>query len=152
MTLFKRALQFSLLACWSGLLVMTAPAAHAQSTAASDEVFQGMGGKPGIEKIVQIFLPIVLADDRIKDSFKDTDMERLGTLLAEQFCHLGGGPCKYSGKDMKTAHEDFIITNAQFNALAEDLQLAMEEYGVPSRIQNKLIAKLAPMQREVVTK
>ena len=53
---------------------------------------------------------------------------------------------------MSTAHQQMHITNAQFNALAEDLQIAMDKHGVASSVQNKLIAKLAPMQRAVVTK
>jgi hemoglobin len=114
--------------------------------------FDGLGGKPGIKKIVDTLLPIVLADPRIKDSFQDIDMKHLGMRLEEQFCMLSGGPCVYKGKDMVDIHDGLNITNAQFNALAEDLQIAMERNGVPSRIQNKLVAKLAPMQRGIVTK
>lgn len=127
-------------------------AAFAQTAVASDAVFQQFGGKAGIDKVVADFLPFLLADDRIKDTFKDADMERLGTLLAEQFCQLTGGPCTYSGKDMREAHKDMQLNNAQFNALAEDLQFAMEKNGIASSAQNKLIAKLAPMQRTVVTR
>ena len=97
-------------------------------------------------------MPLLLADNRIKDTFKDADMDRLGNLLAEQFCQLTGGECKYSGKDMREAHKDMQLNNAQFNALAEDLQFAMEKNGISSAAQNKLIAKLAPMQRTVVTR
>lgn len=118
----------------------------------SESYYQALGGKEGIRKIVDDFLPIVLEDPRIKESFKDSDMERLSNMLQEQFCQLSGGPCKYSGKDMKTIHEDLKITNAQFNALAEDLQIAMERNGVPTRTQNKLLARLAPMQRQIVTR
>jgi hemoglobin len=114
--------------------------------------FEGLGGKPGIKKIVDTLLPIVLADPRIKESFQDIDMKHLGMRLEEQFCMLSGGPCVYKGKDMVDIHDGLNITNAQFNALAEDLQIAMERNGVPSRIQNKLVAKLAPMQRGIVTK
>jgi hemoglobin len=60
----------------------------------------------------------------------------------------GVGPVR----DMKTVHQDLQITNAMFNALAEDLQIAMEQHNVPSSISNKLVAKLAPMQRDIVTK
>jgi hemoglobin len=117
-----------------------------------DATFRALGEKNGIEKIVKELLPILLADSRIRQSFKDVDMERLSAKLQEQFCVLAGGPCKYSGKDMKLIHEDLKITNAQFNALAEDLQVAMDRQGVAPRAQNKLIGKLAPMQREVVTR
>jgi hemoglobin len=127
-------------------------AASSLALAQDDATFQGLGGKPGIKKIVDTLLPIVLADRRIKDSFQDIDMKHLGMRLEEQFCMLSGGPCVYKGKDMTEIHDGLNITNAQFNALAEDLQIAMERNGVPSRIQNKLVAKLAPMQRGIVTK
>jgi len=126
--------------------------AQAVTSADGDATFRGLGGKDGIEKIVKDLLPILLADARIKNSFKEVDMERLSVKLQEQFCVLAGGPCKYTGKDMKIIHEDLKITNAQFNALAEDLQVAMDKHGIAARAQNKLIAKLAPMQREVVTR
>ena len=55
-------------------------------------------------------------------------------------------------RDMTTVHQDLKITNAMFNALTEDLQIAMERHNVPNSVANKLVAKLAPMQRAIVTK
>ncbi len=118
----------------------------------SDTVFQKLGGKEGIDNIAAELVSLVLKDVRIKDTFKDVDTDRLKEKLAEQFCELSGGPCKYSGKDMTTIHQDLAISNAQFNALAEDLQIAMDKFNIASRVQNKLIARLAPMQRNIVTK
>ena len=135
-----------------------------QTPYADDKVYQGLGGKEGIKKIVDTFIPIVLADPRIKHGFADFDMEQLNVRLREQFCELAGGPCKYTGKyrdktmdgvgtvrDMATVHQDLKVTNAMFNALTEDLQIAMERNGVATSVANKLIAKLAPMQRDIVT-
>ena len=123
---------------------------HAQTVAAP--VFDAMGGKEGIANITGEFVALILADTRINASFKDVDQERLRKMLAEQFCELSGGPCKYSGKAMDVIHDGLDITNAQFNALAEDLQIVLERYKVPSSAQNKLVAKLAPMQKLIVTK
>ena len=136
------------LAC-AGL--MACSSLPAQQTG-GDAVFQGLGGKPGIRNIVATLIPVILADPRIKDSFVDSDMKNLALRLEEQFCVLGGGPCVYKGKDMVEIHDGLNITNAQFNALAEDLQIAMQRNAVPSRVQNQLMAKLAPMQRGIVTK
>jgi hemoglobin len=119
---------------------------------AADATFQGLGGKAGIKKIVAALIPLELSDPRIKDSFADIDMKKIGLGLEDQFCELSGGPCRYKGKDMVEIHDGLNITNAQFNALVEDLQTAMDSVGVPTRFQNKLLAKLAPMQRGVVTK
>jgi hemoglobin len=131
-------------------LVACAPMAPQQ--ASSDALFRELGGNVGIHAIVRTLIPLVLADPRIKESFTDIDMKNLALRLEEQFCVLGGGPCVYGGKDMVEIHDGLNITNAQFNALAEDLQLAMERNSVPSRVQNQLLAKLAPMQRGIVTK
>jgi hemoglobin len=136
-------------------LLLTPSASLAQTPYTEDSTYRGLGGKEGIDQIVATFLPLIQSDPRISESFKDTDMAQLKTRLAEQFCEYAGGPCKYTGKykgrDMESAHVDLKITNAQFNALTEDLQLAMERNAVPSQVQNKLIAKLAPMQRVIVT-
>jgi hemoglobin len=120
--------------------------------AADDATFRGLGGKPGIRQIVATFVPLVLADPRIKETFSDSDMKHVAMRLEEQFCVLSGGPCEYKGDPMKEVHGGLKITNAQFNALAEDLQIAMERNAIPSHVQNKLVAKLAPMQRAIVTK
>ncbi|PWF43382.1 group 1 truncated hemoglobin [Massilia glaciei] len=119
---------------------------------ADDSLYIGLGAKEGIRKIVATFVPLVLADARIKESFSETDIKNLTLRLEQQFCVLAGGPCEYKGSKMTEVHDGLNVTNAQFNALTEDLQIAMERNGVPSRIQNKLVALLAPMQRGIVTK
>ena len=78
-------------------------------------------------------------------------MDRFRHLLAEQVCQLADGPCNYTGRSMAAAHRGLDLTRAQFNAGAEDLQDAMTAVGVGYHTQNRLIAKLAPMQRDVVT-
>jgi hemoglobin len=53
---------------------------------------------------------------------------------------------------MAEVHSTLGITNADFNRLAEDLQVAMDHHGVSFPTQNRLVALLASMQRVVVTK
>lgn len=132
-------------------LLLAAGTALAQAPVPDDSTYQGLGGKQGIKNIVSTFVKLVLADQRINANFRDTDKVNLEIRLAEQFCELSGGPCKYGGKSMADIHDGLNITTAQFNALAEQLQVAMEQHDVPSRIQNKLVAKLAPMHRDMVS-
>jgi len=145
-------------------LCLVSSLACAQTPYTDDSTYRGLGGKEGIKKIVDTFVPMLLADPRIKETFADFDMDQLNLRLQEQFCEFAGGPCKYTGKyhdkamegvgpvrDMKSVHQDLKITNAMFNALTEDLQIAMERNNVPTWYSDKLIAKLAPMQRDIVT-
>ncbi len=147
----------SLTALLCSLLLVANPsmaqsATPANAAVADDTVFQGLGGKDGIKRIVETFVKLVLDDARINTNFKETDKANLKLRLYEQFCELSGGPCKYGGKSMVDIHDGLNITDAQFNALAEQLQVAMEQHNVPSRIQNKLVAKLAPMHKDMVIK
>ena len=115
-------------------------------------LFEAFNGEAGISRVVDDMVDRNLADPRIKDIFAASDIVRLRRTLKEQFCFILNGPCDYTGMDMKSSHADHGITNREFNALVENLQLAMNTEGVPFRAQNKLLAKLAPMQRDVVTR
>ena len=134
------------------LIAILLAAASLQAHAADDSLYNELGGSAGIRRVVADLVPALQADARINATFDGVDMERLAAKLEEQFCEVSGGPCKYSGKDMTTIHEDLKVSRAQFNALVEDLQAAMRRNDVPSRTQNRLLARLAPMHREVVTK
>lgn len=117
---------------------------------AGDAVYKAFHEKAGIDRIVADTVDRSAADPRISDIFKNRDLPHLKEMLSVQLCYILGGPCTYAGKDMKTAHKDMGVRVADFNALVENLQKAMDREGVPFRMQNRLLAKLAPQQRVVV--
>ena len=113
-------------------------------------VFAAFHGRDGVRRIADDFVDRVEKDPRIKDVFAAADNVRLKRTLAEQFCYVLNGGCAYTGRDMREAHRGQGLQNADFNALVENLQSAMDAEHVPFRDQNVLLAKLAPMQRAVV--
>lgn len=127
-------------------------AAPAATTAAPAGLYQALGEKPGITRLVDDFVNRVVKDPRIGGHFKDTKPAALKESLTDQICQLSGGPCKYEGADMKSAHADMDINKGHFNALVEVLQSAMDAQGIPFAQQNRLLALLAPMHRDVITK
>ncbi len=148
----KKTLIALCMAC-AGLLAVPA---LAQSTAAHSStapagLYQALGEKAGIERLVDDFVNRAVKDPRIGAHFKDTKPAALKESLADQFCQLSGGPCKYEGADMKSAHADMDINKGHFNALVEVLQSAMDAQGIPFAQQNRLLALLAPMHRDVIT-
>lgn len=136
------------LACLLFAVMANTAAVQAQTT--PQTLYQALGSESGINQIVDEALRIILQDERIKTSFKETNIPRLAQLLKEQFCVISAGPCKYSGDDMKTVHQGLGINAAQFYALAEDVQIAMDKLAIPSATQNRLMALLAPMKRDIV--
>jgi hemoglobin len=124
----------------------------ASAQAPNDAALAAFGGFEGLGKMTHDFVERIQKNPRISRFFKDVDAERLEAMLTDQFCDVLGGGCKYSGKSMKEAHRGMKVRTAEFNALAEDLQNAMSAANVPTYQQNKLVAKLAPMHRDVVEK
>ncbi|MBB5014308.1 group I truncated hemoglobin [Rehaibacterium terrae] len=114
-------------------------------------VLDEFGGVAGLTALMDDFMTILLDDPRMRPFFENADQVRIKRQLVEQFCVILGGDCTYSGRDMRSSHAGLGITRADFNALVEDLQIAMDRRGIPFRAQNKLLAKLAPMHREIVT-
>lgn len=110
------------------------------------------GGVPGLTALMDDFMVILLEDPRMRPFFENVDQARVKRQLVEQFCAILGGGCSYTGRDMKASHEGLRIDRADFNALVEDLQIAMDRRDIPFRAQNRLLAVLAPMHREVITK
>jgi hemoglobin len=115
-------------------------------------VLAEFGGVEGLAVLMDDFMQRLLADERTREFFEFSDQARVKRQLVEQFCVILGGDCVYSGRSMAESHEGLDIRRGEFNALVEILQDAMQAKGVPFAAQNKLLAKLAPMHREVVTR
>lgn len=117
-----------------------------------DGVYKAFHEQAGISRMVETLVKLYRSDPRLKDIFAATDDEKLHKLLTEQICFITGGPCHYTGRDMEAAHKDMGVQQADFNALVEDLQMSMDQEKVPVWAQNRLLAKLAPMQRVIVAR
>lgn len=113
-------------------------------------VLEAFGGVPGLEALMDDFMQGLLADPRTRPFFENVEQDRVKRQLVEQFCVILGGDCVYTGRDMRESHAGHVITAAHFNALVEVLQISMNRRGIPFRAQNQLLAKLAPMHRDVV--
>jgi hemoglobin len=120
-------------------------------------LYDRLGGKAAIAAVVDEFVARVAADKRINAFFVATasDPMRLAAFkgkLADQICEASGGPCKYTGKDMKTAHAGMGVSEKDFNALVEDLTGALDKFKVAAADKQTLLGVLGPMKKDIVTK
>ena len=101
--------------------------------------------------MVEDFVGNVAADARINAFFANADIPHLKQMLKDQICAATGGPCKYTGKDMKTAHAGMDIKDADFNALVEDLVKSLDKFKVGDKEKNDLLGALGGMKGDIVT-
>ncbi|MCW5807985.1 MAG: group 1 truncated hemoglobin [Deltaproteobacteria bacterium] len=114
-------------------------------------LYDRLGGKDAITAVVDAFIKNVAADEAIKDFFQNADIAGLKQKLADQICEATGGPCKYTGKDMKTAHTGMGVKDEHFNALVGDLKKALDALNVPEKEQGELLGALAGLKGDIVT-
>jgi hemoglobin len=119
---------------------------------AGHDVFNAFHGQAGVTRIVTILLVTVRFDPRIASYYQGKDFARLNQMLTDQLCYILGGPCQYTGQDMRSAHADLGVRAQDFKAMIQDLQAAMHRERVPYWAQNKLLDKLNAMQQQIVTK
>jgi hemoglobin len=124
--------------------------ASASVQAAELSLYKRLGEQPGISYIVDTFVAKVGGDARINKYFAHTNMPHLKYEVVQQLGQATGGPQKYSGKDMKSAHEGLHITKGAFNAFVEDLVWSLNKTGVGKQEQKELLARLAPMEPDIV--
>ncbi|MDX1816544.1 MAG: group 1 truncated hemoglobin [Marinobacter sp.] len=130
------------------LLVLLLTLGGCQNLPSSDntgDLYEQLGERKGIASIVEDMLYRIVEDDRINQAFKGVDVVQFHRNLTDQLCQLSGGPCTYNGRSMREVHDGMAITDTQFNAVAEDLILAMEKNGIPTAAQNRLLARIAPL-------
>jgi hemoglobin len=161
MSSFSRRLRFvALLTAVAVALPVMAAASSTTTTSTTSKstktktLYTQLGSKKGITAVVDDFVANLKKDTRVESFFAATfaDPQRttaFKTHLVDQICQASGGPCKYTGKDMKAAHEGMGIKTEHFNAVVEDLTAALDKHKVPADAKNQLIGVLGPMKPEI---
>jgi hemoglobin len=141
----------------AGILVSVSSAGVYGQAMKEKSLYDRLGGKKAITAVVDEFVSRVAADKRINEFFAQTasDEKRLKMFkgkLVDQICEASGGPCTYTGKDMKSAHIGMGIAGGDFDALVEDLVGALDTFKVGAHEKDQLLGALAPMKSDIVEK
>lgn len=117
---------------------------------ASRTLYERMGGESGVSLLVNELILNIAADDRIRHHFRSVHVAGFRRQLETHFCEIAGGPCHYDGRSMREVHARLGVSAADFNALVEGLMQAMDASGIDHATQNAFLARLVPMQRDIV--
>lgn len=120
-------------------------------SAAPAPLYDRLGGQDAITAVVDDFVANIAADARINAFFANADIPGLKQKLVEQICAATGGPCTYTGKNMREAHAGMGVTEAHFNALVEDLVKALDKFQVKDPERTELLTALGGMKSDIVT-
>ena len=134
----------------ASLAAALALGACATGSMQSKTLYERLGGKYAITAVVDDFVGNVAADSRINQRFANTNIPHLKQMLVDQICAGTGGPCTYTGRDMKSAHAGMRISDAEFDALVGDLVKTLDKFKVPEKEKGELLGVLGPMKGDIV--
>jgi len=135
---------------------VTAAAQNSMSGAQENKtLYQRLGGYDAVAAVVDDFIGRLIADDRFAKFFKgasDDSKKRIRQHIVDQFCAAAGGPCLYTGREMKTSHQGLGITEDDWSAAAKHLVDSLDKFKVPEKEKGELLGALGPMKKDIVTK
>ena len=135
---------------YRGAVLITLLLLGGAAAASQAPLYDRLGGAPGVAAIADALIDRVSADPLLGRSFKDSKLERIKKLLAEQICDLSGGPCRYSGDSMKEVHAGLHISQAEFYSMVDMLRDILKQRHVGLGSTNQLLRLLAPMKQDIV--
>jgi hemoglobin len=118
-------------------------------------LYARLGGYDAIAAVVDDFVGRLVADKTLTKFFighSEDSLKRIRMHVIDQLCAAAGGPCNYTGRDMKTSHHGLGITNADWDASAKHLVESLDKFKVPQAEKDELLAVVTGLKKDIVDK
>lgn len=120
-----------------------------------ETLYRRLGGYDVIAAVIDEFLSRFGSDPRLVRFGGGRSLDsrqRSRQLLVDQICSIAGGPCVYTGRDMKTAHGGLGIIEAEWQATLQCVSAALEKYSVALREKEEFLAIFQKYKDDIVEK
>ena len=147
---FQRALVLGL--AYSLLLTI---AGSLPARAQEKTLYERIGGYNALAAVVDDFIVRLVSDKQFAKFFDGHSVDskkRIRQHILDQFCAATGGPCVYTGRDMKTSHAGLSINEADWDAAAKHLAASLDKFKVPEKEKGEVLAFVTTLKKDIVEK
>jgi hemoglobin len=131
---------------------MSAPTAVGQE---KKSLYARLGGYDAVAAVVDDFIGRLVTDKRFAKFFvghSEDSLKKIRQHIVNQFCAAAGGPCLYTGRDMKASHKGLGITGDDWDAAAIHLVATLDKFNVPKAEKDELLAFVTSLRKDIVEK
>ena len=128
-------------------------AAPPQAASQQDSLYKRLGGYDAIAAVTDDFVGRLATDPQLARFFKghSTDsLKRIRQHVVDFLCVAAGGPCVYTGRDMKTAHTGLGISEEDWSVSVKHLNETLDKFKVPEREKNDLVSAISGLKPDIV--
>jgi hemoglobin len=147
---FQRTVFFGLV-----LSLLLTVASSMPSRAQEKSLYERVGGYNALAAVVDDFIGRLVTDKQFEKFFvghSDDSKKRIRQHILDQFCAATGGPCVYTGREMKTSHAGLGITEAQWDAAAKHLVASLDKFKVPEKEKGEILMFVTSLKKDIVEK
>jgi len=129
------------------------PTAAPQAAAAQDSLYKRLGGYDALAAVTDDFLGRLATDakeGRFFVGLSNDSKTRVRQHVVDFLCVATGGPCKYTGRDMETAHTGLNITEEDWTIAVKALGDTLNKFKVPAREQGEVVSAIAGLKSKIV--
>jgi hemoglobin len=124
-----------------------------QAAAAQDSLYKRLGGYDALAAVTDDFLGRLATDPKEGRFFvglSNDSKTRVRQHVVDFLCVATGGPCKYTGRDMETAHTGLNITEEDWSIAVKALGDTLNKFKVPAREQGEVVSAIASLKSKIV--
>src|SRR5688500_6409062 len=113
------------------------------------------GGYDALAAVVDDFVGRLVGDKQFEKFFighSNDSKKQIRQHILDQFCAATGGPCVYTGREMKTSHAGLGITNAEWDAAAKHLVASLDKFKVPEKEKGEILSFVTSLKKDIVEK
>ncbi|HUE84295.1 MAG TPA: group 1 truncated hemoglobin [Pyrinomonadaceae bacterium] len=139
----------------SALLVTGAGLMGTAQEKTGKSLYDRIGGYNALAAVVDDFIGRLVADSRFAKFFaghSDDSKKRIRQHIVDQFCAATGGPCIYTGREMRTSHQGLAITEADWDAAAKLLVASLDKFKVPAKEKDEVMTFVSGLKKDIVEK
>jgi hemoglobin len=118
-------------------------------------LYERLGGYNAIAAVVDDFIGRLVADKQFQkffSGFSTDSKKRIRQHFVDQICAATGGPCVYTGRDMKTTHGGLGITEREWNAGNKHLLASLDKFKVGKKEKDDVMAFVMTLKKDIVEK
>lgn len=127
--------------------------ASPQTATAQDSLYKRLGGYDALAAVTDDFLGRLATDPKEGRFFvglSNDSKTRVRQHVVDFLCVATGGPCKYTGHDMETAHTGLNITEDDWTIAVKALGDTLNKFKVPAREQGEVVNAIAGLKSKIV--
>jgi hemoglobin len=125
------------------------------SLLAQESLYKRLGGYDAVAAVTDDFITRLVTNKQLSRFFvglSDDSKGKVRNHIINQVCMVTGGPCNYTGRDMKTTHKGLGITESDWNVMASLFVETLTKFNVPKKEQDELLAIVATTKKDIVEK